>query len=103
MDDADAKAIFLKSVSDLLGPISLEDMLNHLDYIAKRIGVEHVGIGTDFNHGSGLPGYEDASDALNVTVALLERGYSESDIQKIWGGNFLRVWRAAQAGAHANQ
>lgn len=103
MDDAEAKAVFLKSVSDLLGPISLEDMLNHLDYIAKRIGVEHVGIGTDFNHGSGLPGYQDASEALNVTVALLERGYSEADIQKIWGGNFLRVWRAAQAGAHANQ
>ena len=102
MDDADAKALFLKSVSDLLGPISLTEMLNHLDYIVKRIGVEHVGIGTDFNHGSGLPGYEDASEALNVTVALLERGYSEADIKKIWGGNFLRVWRAAQAGAKAN-
>lgn len=102
MTDADAKALFLKSVSDLLGPISLAEMLNHLDYIAKRIGVEHVGIGTDFNHGSGLPGYQDASEALNVTAALIERGYSEADIKKIWGGNFLRVWRAAQAGAHAN-
>lgn len=99
LDDDQVKATFLKGVSDLLGPISLDDMLNHLDYIAKRIGVEHVGIGTDFNHGSGLPGYQDASEALNITVALLQRGYSEEDIQKIWGGNFIRVWQAAAAGA----
>lgn len=102
MTDPDAKALFLKSISDLLGPISLTEMLNHLDYIVERIGVEHVGIGTDFNHGSGLPGYQDASEAFNVTAALIERGYSQSDIKKIWGGNFLRVWREAQDGAHAN-
>ena len=71
-------------------------MLDHLDYIAQRIGVEHVGIGTDCNHGSGIDGYQDASDAINVTVGLMQRGYSDEDIEKIWGGNFLRVWRQAE-------
>jgi membrane dipeptidase len=72
-------------------------MVDHIDYIAKRIGVDHVGIGTDFNHGSGIEGFDDASEALNVTVELLNRGYSEEDIKKIWGGNFIRVWQAAEA------
>jgi membrane dipeptidase len=70
-------------------------MLNHLDYIAQRVGVDHVGIGTDFNHGSGIDGYQDASDALNVTIGLMQRGYSDTDIEKIWGGNFMRVWQQA--------
>jgi len=71
-------------------------MADHIDYIAKRIGVDHVGIGTDFNHGSGIEGFDDASEALNVTLELLKRGYSEEDIKKIWGENFIRVWRAAE-------
>jgi membrane dipeptidase len=74
-------------------------MLDHVDYIAQRIGVDHVGIGTDFNHGSGIIGFNDASEALNVTVELLKRGYTKDDITKIWGGNFIRVWRAAETGA----
>jgi membrane dipeptidase len=74
-------------------------MLNHIDYVVQRIGIEHVGIGNDFNHGSGIEGFVDASDALNVTVGLVERGYSQADIEKIWGGNFLRVFRAAEAQA----
>lgn len=97
MTDPQARATFVGSISDLLGPGSVPAMLDHIDYIAKRVGVEHVGIGTDFNHGSGIQGYKDASEALNVTIGLVERGYSEDDIQKIWGGNFLRVLRAAEA------
>ena len=104
IDDPEVKSGFLKSVSDLIGPLSLDDMLDHLDYIVQRIGVDHVGIGTDFNHGSGIPGYKDASEALNITVGLLKRGYSEEDIKKIWGDNFIRVWRSAeQAGSQAVQ
>jgi membrane dipeptidase len=99
--DPEVKKNFLTKISSFLGPISLEDMLNHLDYIAKRIGVDHVGIGTDFNHGSGIPGYEDASESLNVTIGLLKRGYSAEDIEKSWGGNFIRVWREAEAEAEA--
>ncbi len=96
IDDIAVKKDFLTRISALLGPIGLDEMLDHVDYIAKRIGVDHVGIGTDFNHGSGIIGFDDASDALNVTVELLKRGYSEDDITKIWGGNFIRVWRAAE-------
>ena len=93
IQDPAVKTAFLTNVSELLNDITLSDMLDHVDYIAQRIGVDHVGIGTDFNHGSGIEGFVDASDALNVTAALLDRGYSESDVAKIWGGNFLRVWQ----------
>ena len=101
IEDPKIQETFLISVSALLGPGRVEDMLDHVDYIVERIGVEHVGIGNDFNHGSGIEGYADASEALNVTVGLLERGYSADEIEKIWGGNFLRVWRAAAAAADA--
>ena len=93
IQDPAVKTAFLTNVSELLNDITLSDMLDHVDYIAQRVGVDHVGIGTDFNHGSGIEGFVDASDALNVTAALLDRGYSESDVAKIWGGNFLRVWQ----------
>ena len=94
--DASVKTEFLTGVRGLLGPISLDTMLDHIDHIVALVGVDHVGIGTDFNHGSGIPGYIDASDSLNVTLGLLQRGYSESQIGKIWGGNFLRVWREVE-------
>eukprot|EP00752_Nemacystus_decipiens_P018026 g16159.t1 len=99
IDDPEAQQAFLSSISDLLGPGRLDDMLNHIDYVAQRIGVEHVGIGTDFNHGSGVVEYPDASGAMNVTAGLLARGYSIEQVEAIWGGNFLRVWRAAQRAA----
>ena len=99
IEDNIVKKDFITSISTQLGPIGLKEMLDHLDYIAKRIGVDHVGIGTDFNHGSGIEGFDDASEALNVTIELLKRGYSEDDIIKIWGGNFIRVWRAAEKAA----
>ena len=96
IDDIDLKKDFLTRISTLLGPIGLNEMVDHIDYIVKRIGVDHVGIGTDFNHGSGIEGFDDAGEALNVTVELLKRGYTKDDIVKIWGGNFIRVWQAAE-------
>lgn len=99
IDDAEIQSTFLNAVSDLLGPGSLDDLLDHIDYIVNRIGIDHVGIGTDFNHGSGIVGFDDASEALNVTIALLDRGYTQQDIENIWGGNFLRVFREAELGA----
>lgn len=99
IDDPAIKKDFLTRTSALLGPISVDEMLDHVDYIVKRIGVDHVGIGTDFNHGSGIIGFNDASEALNVTIELLKRGYTKEDITKIWGGNFIRVWRAAEKAA----
>lgn len=94
--EPEAQRMFLGEVSDLLGPGTLDMMLDHIDYIVKRVGIDHVGIGTDFNHGSGISGFKDASEAMNVTAALIERGYDEQEIAKIWGGNFIRVFRAAE-------
>ncbi len=98
IDDPEVQSTYINSVRDILGPGSVKDLVNHLDYVVGRIGVDHVGIGNDFNHGGGLGDFVDASQALNVTAELLARGYSEEDIQKIWSGNFLRVLRAAEAG-----
>ncbi|MDA8650998.1 dipeptidase [Porticoccaceae bacterium] len=99
IQDAGIRKNFLTSVNALLGQIAVEQMVDHIDYVVKRIGVDHVGIGTDFNHGSGIEGFTDASDALNITLELVKRGYSEEDIKKIWGGNFMRVWRQAELAA----
>ena len=75
---------------------TVSDLVDHIDYIVKRIGIDHVGIGTDFNHGAGIEGFDDESDAPNVTRELVRRGYSEGQIAKIWGGNFLRVFRRVE-------
>jgi membrane dipeptidase len=91
----EAQQAFVAAVSEILGPGSIDDILDHIDYVVERIGVDHVGIGNDFNHGGGIAGLDDASEALNLTIGLVERGYSEEAIAKIWGGNFLRVFRAA--------
>ena len=67
-----------------------------IDYAVKKIGIDHVGISSDFNDGGGLNGWKDVSEARNVTAELISRGYSEADIAKLWGGNFLRVWDQVQ-------
>lgn len=97
----DKQAEFNDAVKAVVGRASVSDLVDHVDYIVKRIGIEHVGIGTDFDHGSGIVGFENEADAGNVTAELVKRGYSEADIQKIWSGNFLRVLRAAEAGRKA--
>jgi membrane dipeptidase len=99
IDDPQVQQTFVNAVSELLGPGSVDDMLDHIDYVVERIGVDHVGIGNDFNHGSGISGYNDASEALNVTRGLIRRGYTEEEIYQIWGGNFLRVMQAAAEAA----
>jgi microsomal dipeptidase-like Zn-dependent dipeptidase len=62
----------------------------------KTIGIDHVGIGTDFDGGGGVIGFNDASESINITKELVKRGYSEEEIGKIWGGNLLRVWREVE-------
>jgi len=94
---ADKLRDFLGEFRGLMPKATLEDYVNHIDYIVKRIGVDHVGIGSDFNHGAGIVGFNDESEAPNVTRELVRRGYSEADIDKIWGGNFLRVFRKVEA------
>jgi membrane dipeptidase len=96
LPDPVAKETFTASIREALGPATVDTMIDHIDYIVKRIGIDHVGIGTDFNHGSGIDGYQDASESFAVTLGLVKRGYSAEDIEKIWGGNFLRVLREAE-------
>ena len=78
---------------------TVANYVDHIDYIVRRIGVAHVGIGTDFDHGSGIPGFNSASEAPNVTRELLARGYDEAAVAAIWGGNFLRAFEAAESAA----
>lgn len=75
---------------------TVKDLVDHIDSAVKLIGVDHVGIGSDFDGGGGVPGYNDPSDCAGLTAELLKRGYSEDDIAKIWGGNLLRVWREVE-------
>jgi membrane dipeptidase len=72
-------------------PASVQDFVDHIDYAVDLIGVDHVGIVSDFEGGGGITGWRDASETLNVTIELVRRGYSEKDIGKIWSGNLLRV------------
>lgn len=77
-------------------PTSLKDMIDHVDHAVKIAGIDHVGIGTDFDGGGGIPGFNNHGEARNVTDELLKRGYSNEDIKKIWGGNLLRVWKEVE-------
>ena len=79
-----------------VGRADLQDYVDHIDHAVKLIGIDHVGIGSDFDGGGGIEGFNDASEAMNVTQELLRRGYSEADIEKIWGGNLLRVWEEVE-------
>ncbi len=76
---------------------TVSDVVDHIDHIVKVIGIDYVGIGTDFDGGGGVDGCKDASQMMNITIELLRRGYSDSDIKKIWGENFIRVFRQIQA------
>jgi membrane dipeptidase len=74
-------------------PSTVRDLVDHIDYAVRLIGVDHVGISSDFGGGGGVVGWRDASETRNVTAELEARGYSPADIAKIWSGNLLRVWR----------
>ena len=76
---------------------TVDDLVNAIDYAVRRIGIDHVGISSDFNHGGGIIGWKDASEALNVTEVLVRRGYTEDQIAKLWGTNFLRAFREVEA------
>lgn len=84
-------------------PATVAQLVDAIAYAVKRIGIDHVGIASDFNHGGGVAGWQNEGEAQNVTAELLRRGYSERDIRKLWGGNFLRVWGEAQKAGRALQ
>lgn len=75
---------------------TVKDLVNHIDYAVKLMGIDHVGISSDFDGGGGIDGYKDASEAFNVTLELVRRGYTEEQISKLWGGNLLRVMDEVQ-------
>ena len=90
-------------VSNFLRPrargqdLSTSDIADHIDYAVRKIGIEHVGIGTDFDGGGGVSDFQNASQSPRLTRELARRGYDHEAIQKIWGGNFLRLLRKAEA------
>jgi membrane dipeptidase len=78
------------------GLATVSDVVDHIDHIIKVAGIDHVGIGTDFDGGGGVKGCFDVSEMKNITKELLKRGYKTSDIRKIWGGNLFRVMNKVQ-------
>jgi len=75
---------------------TVKDFVDHIDYAVKLIGVDHVGISSDFDGGGGVDGWNQASETFNVTLELVRRGYTEEQISKMWGGNLLRVMREVE-------
>ncbi len=80
-------------------PVNVSDFVDHIDYMVNLIGIDHVGISSDFDGGGGIEGWSDASETFNVTLELVRRGYTEEEISKIWSGNLLRVLDEVQGKA----
>jgi microsomal dipeptidase-like Zn-dependent dipeptidase/gamma-glutamyl-gamma-aminobutyrate hydrolase PuuD len=87
---------FLRQGADM-GQASLNDAIRHINYVVNLAGIDHVGIGSDFDGGGELAGCRACNELIQITTCLLKEGYSETDIQKIWGGNLLRVMDAVQS------
>ncbi len=81
----------LETIKKSTPPVNVSDFVDHIDYIKNKIGIDHVGISSDFDGGGGIEGWRDASQTYNITLELVRRGYSENEIGKIWSGNLLRV------------
>jgi len=77
---------------------TVSDAVDHIDHMVKIAGIDHVGIGTDFDGGGGLADCEDVSQMGNITLELVKRGYTEEEIRKIWGANIMRVMKEVQDG-----
>ena len=98
-DTKDKYFAALKPVMDSVSLATIADYANHIDHAVKIAGINHVGIASDFDGGGGVIGWSDATETLNVTKELVTRGYSQSDIEKIWSDNLLRVLQAVEDGA----
>ena len=81
---------------------TVKDVVDHIDHVVQIIGIDYVGIGTDFDGGGGVDGCKTVADMKNITIELLRRGYSKADIAKIWGGNVMRVLREVEKGRDQN-
>jgi membrane dipeptidase len=96
----DQKSKFRDKMWDILNKYgklaTVSDVVDHIDHVVQVIGIDYVGIGTDFDGGGGVNGCKSAADMKNITVELLRRGYSNKEIAKIWGGNIMRVFREVE-------
>jgi len=81
----------MKQIKDLPPAVNVADFVDHIDYLVEKMGIDHVGISSDFDGGGGVEGWEDASKTFNVTLELVKRGYTEVQIHKLWADNLLRV------------
>ena len=99
---AEKRRVFRERVAEIEArhpPADVADFVDHIDHAVALIGVEHVAISSDFDGGGGIVGWKDASETFAVTLELVQRGYSEAEIERIWSGNTLRIWREVEASA----
>jgi microsomal dipeptidase-like Zn-dependent dipeptidase len=87
----------MEAIKSEVSPVGVSDFVDHIDYMVKKIGLDHVGISSDFDGGGGVDGWSDASETFNVTLELVRRGYTEEQISQLWSGNLLRVLDEVQA------
>lgn len=87
----------MKTMENLPPAVNVADFVDHIDYLVENMGLDHVGISSDFDGGGGIEGWDDASETFNVTLELVRRGYTEKEIEKLWSGNLLRVLDEVQA------
>ena len=85
------------------GRVTVKDYVDHIDYAVKLMGIDHVGIASDFDGGGGVDGWNSSAETFNVTLELVRRGYTEDQIAQIWSGNLLRVWREVEKVAASTQ
>src|SRR5262245_49422407 len=99
---ADRRADFDRRMAEIdrrwpaAGRATVKDFVDEIDYAVKLIGLDHVGISSDFDGGGGIDGWNSAAESFNVTLELVRRGYTDEQIGKIWSGNLLRVWREVE-------
>ncbi|MDO1500603.1 dipeptidase [Winogradskyella maritima] len=97
----DLANVKIEAMDDFPEGVNVEDLVNHIDYLVEKMGIDHVGISSDFDGGGGIAGWEDASETFNVTHELVKRGYTEAQIEQLWSGNLLRVLDKVQAVAES--
>jgi membrane dipeptidase len=90
-----------EAMSDFPPEVNVSDFVDHIDYLVEKMGLDHVGISSDFDGGGGIEGWNDASETFNVTLELVRRGYTEKEIEQLWSGNLLRVLDECQAVAES--
>ncbi|MCO6512140.1 MAG: dipeptidase [Aridibacter famidurans] len=86
-----ARPVIDERLKDTAPAVNVSDFVDHIDYLVKKMGIDHVGISSDFDGGGGIEGWNDASETFNVTLEMVRRGYTKEQIKKIWSGNLLRV------------